>query len=330
MKKIVLLVISFVLLLVGITVLSACSVKLPSAKQSVDKKDTANKTVETGHDFYRDLETSTCNTNLNAWNERFCYDTENCRALWKNICPGSETISFNFGKFDVETFELICGRDTAFWSGVVKDKNGVYLASTTYPNVEWEHVNPETFKNYNCTYFKDGDKILSLPPVLPLRIAGVLVNVSGADSETFETIKYKHTEYGQAAEDFHYAKDKNNAYYMGLIILGADPASFKIIDFIYSKDKNNVYYVVTSPDKPVQISKIQGVDVKSFKIFDDYISIDKNNVYCGASVLKGADVKTFRKLASNEKNERSGDYCDKNNCYWANCANINSRQGVSW
>jgi len=333
MKKTVLIIFSFVLLMTALIALSACSFRLPGVKQSVNKEDATNKTVETSHNLYSGLENSTCSVNLNAWKERFCNDTENCRAIWKNICPGSEKISFNFGKFDVETFELICGRDTAFWSGAVKDKNGVYLANTTQSsdskgdtkeNVDWKHVDPESFKNYNCTYFKDDDKILTLPPVIPLRIAGVLVNVAGADPETFETIKYEYpNNTGILNVDYRYAKDKKNVYYLGLIIPEADPSSFKIMDFIYSKDKNNVYYVATSPDKPVQISKIVGADVKSFKFFDDYISMDKNNVYCGASKLKGADVKTFRKLASNETNERAGDYCDKNNCYWSNCANVN-------
>ncbi len=99
--------------------------------------------------------------------------------------------------------------------------------------------------------------------------------VEGVDLQTFEIL---------ANED--YAKDKNNVYFYGRKLEGADSESFTIINFKlyfvdlkayveamdspYSKDKNNVYY---------KGNNVKEADTKSFTVIDFNFSKDKNNIY---------------------------------------------------
>ncbi|HTX87320.1 MAG TPA: DKNYY domain-containing protein [Candidatus Nanoarchaeia archaeon] len=251
MKKTALIIFSIIFLAGVLVVLSACSIKLPIIKQTpkivneVSKENNALagvKNSEASAHQPSDL-IANCDTDLNAPYENFCKTTEDCRALWKNICPSSETINFKGGKFDAKTFEMICDRYSTLWDAVVKDKNGVYLASTTQItgsdgkakfNVDWIMVNSKTFKNLNCSYFIDNNQVLyaELPD-----FQVIFTNVLGADAITFETISSK----TPSVTSNQYAKDKNHVYYAGLVITGADPSTFKILNSNYSEDKNNVY-----------------------------------------------------------------------------------------
>ena len=56
------------------------------------------------------------------------------------------------------------------------------------------------------------------------------------DLETFEDLD------GSVKLNAHFAKDKNNIYYQGVRLEGADLKSFEILGGFYSKDKNSVFY----------------------------------------------------------------------------------------
>ncbi|NIV99534.1 hypothetical protein GWN26_10530, partial [Candidatus Saccharibacteria bacterium] len=56
-----------------------------------------------------------------------------------------------------------------------------------------------------------------------------------------------------------FSKDKNNVYYIGDAIKGADPETFEFIDSQYMKDKNSVYYVHNG------VKKFEGVDPKHLR-----------------------------------------------------------------
>ena len=102
---------------------------------------------------------------------------------------------------------------------------------------------------------------------------------------------------------FGHAKDKNNAYYYGKKIEGAEAKTFDIIEpcaFGFSRDNISVYY----EDK-----KIPGSDPETFEILgENGYSKDKNNVYFENHIIDGADIKTFRALAGKIAE-------DKNNYY---------------
>ena len=95
--------------------------------------------------------------------------------------------------------------------------------------------------------------------------------VEGVDLQTFEIL---------ANED--YAKDKNNVYYYGQKVEGADSKSFtlissKVSNLPYAKDENNVYFG----------NSVIGADVKSFVIIDFNFSKDKKNIYSyGKKILE--------------------------------------------
>lgn len=207
-------------------------------------------------------------------------------------------------KIDKATFQEI----DATYS---KDKNGVYV----WENRGWkklEELDPITFqiinvsgsvrqylKDKNGIYFIDGDSDNLVLEKLPY------------DSQTFEVINKLYTRdknniyysgrkiIGADLSTFQigsdgFSKDKNNIYLEGKRILGIDKDTVKIIELPYIEDKNNVYY---------RNKKIEGADKNTFELIYDfgsvvnnYYSKDKNNVYYENKKLKGIDVKTFKKI----------------------------------
>ena len=208
-------------------------------------------------------------------------------------------------KIDKATFQEI---DASY----SKDKNGVYV----WENRGWkklEELDPITFqiinvsgsvrqylKDKNGIYFIDGDSDNLVLEKLPY------------DSQTFEVINKLYTRdknniyysgrkiIGADLSTFQigsdgFSKDKNNIYLEGKRILGIDKDTVKIIELPYIEDKNNVYY---------RNKKIEGADKNTFEltydfksVVNNYYSKDKNNVYYENKKLKGIDVKTFKKVS---------------------------------
>lgn len=342
MKKTSLIIFSFILLIGALAVLSACSVKLPSMKQTpqavneVKKENPATSTptvsaCENKTSICQATTTNNCNTNTG---EEWCESTQKCQIKWKVKCPGDKNIKYDGQEFDAETFEIICTSTIV----VVRDKNGIHFPPDTQAEVDgtgWTVLNAKTFTNFNCTYFKDDNRIFAAI------LAGqsfYCKDVAGADPKTFEIIKYDYIYTGSADPTYrptihnpYYAKDKNNVYNLGFIISGVDQATFKVLDKAFSEDKNNVYF---SPGPFVAGGKIAGADVKTFKILsptnDEWmqngkaVSADKNNVYCDGSILAGADAKTFRPISAEERNNlgynrNSYIYEDKTSFYDMDC-----------
>ena len=105
---------------------------------------------------------------------------------------------------------------------------------------------------------------------------------------------------GRGQIDAPLIKDKNNVYYQGTKIQGADPNTFDVLENGYFKDKNSVYFYG---------NKIKGVDPNTFEILEyDYFK-DKNNVYYKREQIKGADPNTF------ETDKNNGEAKDKNHKY---------------
>ena len=111
--------------------------------------------------------------------------------------------------------------------------------------------------------------------------------MENVDVATFEAIE------GNVA----YGKDKNNVYFLGEKIKGADAKSFEVIlepsDIVqmYSKDKNSVF---------IGGRKIKEADSKTFERLPKttYYSKDKNNLYYQEVKIDKIDNKTLKILYS--------------------------------
>ena len=167
---------------------------------------------------------------------------------------------------DKSTFQIIMPDYYA------KDKNNVYSGSDKIKD-----ANPDTIKILNQVYLKDDKNVF-------LNFGQKMENV---DVATFEAIE------GNVA----YGKDKNNVYFLGEKIKGADAKSFEVIlepsDLVqmYSKDKNSVF---------IGGRKIKEADSKTFERLPEttYYSKDKNNLYYREVKIDKIDNKTLKILYS--------------------------------
>ena len=212
-------------------------------------------------------------------------------------------------KIDKATFQEI----TATYS---KDKNGVYV----WENRGWkklEELDPITFQIINVSgsvhqYLKDKNGIYSIIYSMDGDSDNLVLEKLPYDSQTFEVINKLYTRdknniyysgrkiIGADLSTFQigsdgFSKDKNNIYLEGKRILGIDKDTVKIIELPYIEDKNNVYY---------RNKKIEGADKNTFEltydfksVVNNYYSKDKKNVYYENKKLKGIDVKTFKKVS---------------------------------
>ncbi|MEI6891851.1 MAG: DKNYY domain-containing protein [Pontiella sp.] len=141
-----------------------------------------------------------------------------------------------------------------------------------------------------AVYWKDKYKVYT----------SMVDEIKGADPETFKI--FKSTEPGMNG---FYSTDKNNVYWMGKKLKGANPSTFSHVSRSYYKDKNSVYHF----DK-----KRKDIDAKTFQeiifkgITTDYYK-DKNKVFIGEQLFNeivGADPNTFEVLRSFDAQERKG------------------------
>mgnify|MGYP003458616542 FL=1 len=137
---------------------------------------------------------------------------------------------------------------------------------------------------------------------------------------------------------FEYAKDKNNVYYKGIKMPGADPATIEGMG-LFAKDKNSVYYkgnqIKDADPSTIKVSglyskdknnvyfediKIIGVDKETFEVFSydyeamipqtgyAYFAKDSNNVYCGREIIESADLKTFKVTDYDDATDKNKSY----------------------
>ena len=167
---------------------------------------------------------------------------------------------------DKSTFQIIMPDYYA------KDKNNVYRGSDKIKD-----ANPDTIKILNQVYLKDNENVF-------LNFGQKIENVNVA---TFDTIE------GNVA----YGKDKNNVYFLGEKMKGADAKSFEVIlepsDLIqmYSKDRKSVF---------IGGRKIKDADSKTFERLPKttYYSKDKINLYYQEMKIDKIDNENFKILYS--------------------------------
>ena len=167
---------------------------------------------------------------------------------------------------DKSTFQIIMPDYYA------KDKNNVYRGSDKIKD-----ANPDTIKILNQVYLKDNENVF-------LNFGQKIENV---DVATFDTIE------GNVA----YGKDKNNVYFLGEKMKGADAKSFEVIlepsDLIqmYSKDRKSVF---------IGGRKIKDADSKTFERLPKttYYSKDKINLYYQEMKIDKIDNENLKILYS--------------------------------
>ena len=94
------------------------------------------------------------------------------------------------------------------------------------------------------------------------------------------------------SETYKYAKDRNHVYFMGEILLNADPATFVLLDLdksgLYAKDKDHVWMWFNR-------DFVNSVDLSTFTILSETYGYakDKNHVYLLGKILPNTDPATF-------------------------------------
>ena len=93
-----------------------------------------------------------------------------------------------------------------------------------------------------------------------------------------------------------YGKDKNNIYFKEVVISGADPKTFKLIENGYAIDKKRAYYFKDS---------ITNSSPKDFKVINGYYSKDFNDVYYTTSPMNVCSVENFDFVYKDNSEEAS-------------------------
>ena len=107
--------------------------------------------------------------------------------------------------------------------------------------------------------------------------------------------------------DYQFAKDANNAFYLGKKINGADPAGFELLGNGYSKDAQHVFF---------ESGQVAGADPQTFVLFKEnenslgttVYARDKNGIYINEKAFAGADVATFKILNEKYTMDKNGVY----------------------
>jgi len=217
------------------------------------------------------------------------YEEEGKNIYWNgNIVEKADLKTFQ-GILDPndKTPEDINDNDFYFF----KDKNALYMSSGSFggnavlARYAMESTDNLVLPKGMLLYFKyviDGDSVYYLSD------EGLAVKIPEADLDTFEEVD----------GDYGYIRDKNNVFFRGKILEGADVKTFTGVSSVY-KDKNNVYYhgkiVKNADSKTFQTIRNKNGGICYYK--------DKNYVYWSVQpvpkggptmvMVEGADPETF-------------------------------------
>jgi len=211
-------------------------------------------------------------------------------------------------QYDVASFTAIDEE-----GNFVKDKNGVYFdghlgglgLSGSY---KVEGADPETYVYFEAGLGKDKDRVYNwiYPDDEGYQGVDVATLVGVADAEHGGLwMKDKNQVYwrGHPVEGANpvtfevmsgeYGRDGNKLYYTYQYIPTGDPDTLQNIESeigSYQKDKNNVYYIEGGyGDSPI----IETADHATFRPINSYYAKDKTRVYYGMTIIDGADPDTF-------------------------------------
>ncbi|MDX2361234.1 MAG: DKNYY domain-containing protein [Crocinitomicaceae bacterium] len=180
-----------------------------------------------------------------------------------------------------DSFFVVPNGDVAsieFVGTFVLDKKHVYSNG-----VAVEDVDVLTFKplegtpyavDYKNVYYKGSREGSSFERVLVLE---------GANPFKFEMLCNELTN----GYCYYYGKDDQHVYYSGVLIPGADAASFELITNGYAQDINFVYY---------NGQKLEGSSGSTLEIVDYIYAKDENNVYFYGETVPGMKGNKFKLL----------------------------------
>lgn len=167
---------------------------------------------------------------------------------------------------DPETFKQVKN-----WLG--HDSKHAYYLDRLVPGVDvasLKVVRKPLFRDKNDYYYEDS----------PMNVA---------DVESFKVIKWVY--------DSFWAKDSKYAYY-NTTRIEADLATFKVESFELAKDKSHVYHFGVL---------VQGADPATFEcIKKSTYYRDKNHIWCGSELMKDADYETFEVDGLNDAHDKNG------------------------
>jgi len=98
------------------------------------------------------------------------------------------------------------------------------------------------------------------------------------------------------------AKDKNFVYWHGVKLKDADPKTFQLLEHGYKKDKKHIY---------INRTLINNADPESFRVLTMLLAKDIAHVYYGAETIKNSDTKTFEHLKNLYSRDKSFVYSRK-------------------
>lgn len=218
---------------------------------------------------------------------------------YNKICKMVKKEEFDLGKKNnisfIEKTKYTENEDKEDSSGLfVKDKNNVYFICKKIENAD-----PKTFELLNIFYSKDKNNVY-----VQNMFRGLIRIDKKIDSKTFTILNTM------------FSKDKNSVYaYIDggpIKLLKAESSSFKILNYYYAIDSR---YAYINNEEFLFKNKVMDIDVKTFKIFGgnslyekSRYSADKNYVYYLDSIIKKADMETFKVVSETLAK-------DKNSCY---------------
>lgn len=93
-------------------------------------------------------------------------------------------------------------------------------------------------------------------------------------------------------DENHYlfAKDSDEVFVNGRVIVGASPATFRVLEGAYSRDDAKVFYFD---------AQIPGADVTTFRPLEGPYAVDDDHAYWMGKPVPGADPATFEVLNAN-------------------------------
>jgi len=137
-----------------------------------------------------------------------------------------------------------------------------------------------------------------------------LGSLFGKDKEkvfsSFIIIKGADPDSFKVLNDSYYAKDKNRAYYFDHPIPGVDLTSFRALNKNYAADKDRIYHYYQTRNHIVR-----NADVSTFSVFskNSEYAKDKKNVYYEGNSVKGADVNSFKIIGHFYGADKNSIYC---------------------
>jgi hypothetical protein len=141
----------------------------------------------------------------------------------------------------------------------------IVAAFSFYANSPSTHNATAYNSKISNQYYRQDDKVIYVLEGNFFQVGGR--TIEGADPETFEVI------------DQSYAKDINNLYYDGRLVVGANPSSVLPVTSEFNSDSANSGYLISDGKVFCYGELIEGADPESFSYLLGAYAMDKDYLY---------------------------------------------------